>query len=139
VKQSVIITGIKQIDRRLKTLPLRVQTKIVRQSIRKGLKILATEVKANVPIHTGITQKNVQVRAVKKRKRGQIELEVKIGGKDDRLYKTEADGTKVFYPAIVEYKHNPFMRRAFDAKAEMARQVTIQSLRDGVEIEARKP
>ncbi len=116
MKQTVIITGIKEIDRRLKTLAPRIQNKVVRQAIRKGIKIIAADVEANTPVKYGWTKANVKVRAVKKRKRGDIEIETNIGGKDDRLYKIQKDGSKVFYPAIVEYKYNPFMRRSFDNK-----------------------
>lgn len=132
MKRSVIITGVKEIDRKLRTLEPRIAKKHVRSSIRKGLKLIAAEVKTQAPVLYGITKANVQTRAVKKRKRGQIELEVKIGGSDDRLYKSSAKGVKVFYPAIVEYKHNPFMRRSFTAKGEPARQVTLTALLQGI-------
>lgn len=137
MNKLVIVTGIKQIDRKLRTLEPRVQKKVVRQAIRKGLKLIQSDVKANAPVKYGITKANVQTRAVKKRQRGNIEIEVKIGGNDDRLYKIQADGTKVFYPAIVEYKHDPFMRRSFDNKGEAARQVTLQALMQGIMKEVR--
>lgn len=137
-KGTVIIIGIPAIDRRLKRLPGVVQKKIVRKAMRVGMKLMASEVKSQVPVDTGLTKANVKVRAVKKRKRGQIEIEVKIGG-DPGLYKTSAAGEKVFYPAIVEYKHNPFMRRSFTAKGEAARQVAVAAIVQGIEIEASKP
>jgi HK97 gp10 family phage protein len=137
VKTSVIITGIPQIDRKLKRLPIRIQKKVVRQSIRKSLKVMQAEVVANAPVYTGVTKQNVKVRAVKTRKRGSIELEVKVAG-DDKLYKVQANGTKVFYPAIVEYKKNAFMRRSFDTKGEAVRNLAIQLMKVGVEVEARK-
>jgi len=133
----LIVTGIPEIDRRLKMLPGRIQKKVLRQSMRKGMKVMASEVKRQVPFASGLTRKNVKVRAVKKRKRGQIEIEVKISG-DPGLYRTMKSGEKVFYPAIVEYKHNPFMRRSFTARGEAARQVTIAAIAQGVEIEASK-
>jgi HK97 gp10 family phage protein len=140
---SVVVTGIKDIDRKLKFLPGRIQKKVLRQAMREGLKVMAAEVKAQVPVDTGLTKKNVRVRAVKKKRRDEIQLEVRVGG-DEELYKTSAKtGTTVFYPALVEYGRknvppNPFMRRAFEAKGEIARQVTIDEIRAGVESEASK-
>ena len=136
MKQAIIVTGIKEIDRKLKTLEPRIQKKVVRQGIRKGMKIIASEVKANAPVKYGITKANVKTRAVKKRQRGNIEIEVKIGGSDDRLYKAQSDGTKVFYPAIVEYRFDPFMRRAFDTKGETARRTAMAAILKGIETEA---
>jgi len=138
VKQSIIITGIPQIDRRLKQLEPKIQKKVIRKSMRDGMKLVATEVKGQVPIETGLTKSNVLTRAVKKKKRGSIEIEVRIAGGNTGLVKTYGGDKRAFYPAIVEYGRqgvapNPFMRRSFAAKGEAARQVTIQSILTGVE------
>ena len=91
---------------------------------------------------TGMTEKNVKVRAVKKRKRGRIELEVRVEAVEGETKKTSATTAEtVFYPAVVEYGReneppNPFMRRAFTEAGESARQTTIQDIKAGVEIEA---
>jgi hypothetical protein len=134
-RKSVIITGIGDIDRRLKTLEPRVQKKVIRQAMRAGLKILQAAVKAEAPVLTGATKEHTVVRAVKGRKRGSIELEVRIAA-DDELKKTSANGKTYFYPAIVQYMYDPFMTRAFDSTGEAARQVTIARIREGVEREA---
>lgn len=141
-KQIVIITGIKAIDKKLKLLAPKVQKKVVRQAMRKGLKIVQAEVKAQVPVDTGTAKKAVKVRATRRRKRGTIELEVVIKAVQGETIKTGSGGERWFYPAIVEYGHaktapNPFMRRAYEASGEPARQVTMRSLLEGVEREAR--
>jgi hypothetical protein len=136
VKRTIIITGIKDIDRKLRTLEPRIQKKVVRSSMRKGLKLIAAEVKSQVPVLSGLTKSAVKTRAVKKRRRGSIELEVLVDGKVPGLIKPSAKGP-VFYPAIVEYKMDPFMRRSFTAKGEAARQVTLESLRNGIEQEVK--
>lgn len=133
---AIIVTGIKDIDRRLKTLLPRLQKKVIRQGMRAGLKVIAAEVKANAPVDTGRMKKAVQVRAVKSRKRGSIALEVRISGKVAGLIKPGRN--PVFYPAIVEYKFRQFMKRAFNSKGEAARQVTINAIRMGIEREAGK-
>lgn len=137
MKRSIIITGVKEIDRKLSTLDTRVVKKHVRSSMRKGMKLIAAEVRTQVPVWSGLTKSAVKTRAVKTRKRGSIEIEVMIDGKAPGLIKPSAKGP-VFYPAIVEYKHNPFMRRSFTSKGEPARQVTLEALLQGVEEEVRK-
>jgi HK97 gp10 family phage protein len=139
--KAVVITGIRDIDRRLRTLLPRLQKKVLRQAMRKGLKVVQAEVKAEVPVETGLTRSAVQVRAVKSKRRGSIALEVRISGKVPGLVKTYGGDKRAFYPAVVEYGRkgvapNPFMRRAFTAKGEAARQVTIEDIRMGVEREA---
>ncbi len=140
MKTTVIITGIRDIDRRLKLLPLKVQKKVMRPAMRDGLKMVAAEVRMQAPVDTGLTESAVQVRALKQKRRDAVALEVRISGKVPGLIK---HGTQqaVFYPAVVEYGRegvppNPFMRRAYEAKGEPARQLTIQRIREGVEREA---
>jgi hypothetical protein len=134
-RKSVIVTGIGDIDRRLKTLEPRVQKKVIRQAMRAGLKILQAATEAEAPVLTGATKEAVVVRAVKGRRRGSIELEVRIAA-DDELKKTSANGKTYFYPAIVQYMYDPFITRAFDSTGEAARQVTIARIREGIEREA---
>lgn len=141
MKQAIIITGVKAIDRKLKSLEPRVQKKVVRKSMRAGLKLLAAEVKTQIPVLSGLARSAVKVRAVKKRKRGSIELEVTIDSKTPGLIKP---GSKpAFYPALIEYGDrdtppDPFMRRSYEAKSEGARQVTLSSLLKGTMEEASK-
>jgi hypothetical protein len=134
-RKSVIVTGIGDIDRRLKTLEPRLKKKVIRTAMRAGLKILQAAVEAEAPVRTGATKEAVVVRAVKGRRRGSIELEVRIAA-DDELKKTSANGKTYFYPSIVQYMYDPFMTRAFDSTGEAARQVTIARIREGVEREA---
>jgi HK97 gp10 family phage protein len=136
---AVVITGIKDIDRRLKTLLPRLQKKVLRQAMRAGLKVLAAEVKEQAPVDTGMMQSKVKVRAVKKAKRDEIELEVRIAA-DEHTKTTSKTGKTTFYPAVIQYGRegvppDPFMTRAFNARGEDARQVTIQTIRSGTERE----
>lgn len=143
VKKDVKITGIKDIDRRLKMLGPRIAKKVVRKAIRDGMKVMASEVKSRAPVDKGIMRSAVKVRAVKSRKRGDIAIETTISGKVAALVKFTKAGKRVFYPAAVEYgrRHespNPFMRRAFAAKGEAVRNAAIQQIREGVEEEVTK-
>jgi len=134
MKQTLIITGIKDIDRRLRTLEPRIQKKVVRQAMRRGMKLMADAVRSRVPIYTGLSRKAVKVRAVKKRKRSSIMIEVALSSKIMGTVKPSPKGA-VFYPAVVEYKKHPFMRPAFQAKGEATRQYIINDLRFGIERE----
>lgn len=139
-QKAIVITGIKSIDRKLRKLPGKVQKKVVRQSMRAGLKIVQQEMKAQVPVDKGPTKANVKVRALKKRKRDRIALEVRVGSAPG-LIKHWKSGEPYFYPAGIEYgdsehQPNPFGRRSYNAKGETARQVTMVKMKEGVEREA---
>jgi hypothetical protein len=136
--RAIAITGLKEIDRALGRLGPAVQRRVIRKAMRAGLKVLATAVKAEVPVDTGRTSSEVKVRAVKSRRRGSIQLEVRIEATDELRRTGAKTGKTVFYPAIVEYKGDDFMARAFASRGEAARRVTLDRLRAGVEEEARR-
>src|SRR5262249_55581126 len=99
---TVVVTGVKRIDRRLRLLPLKVQKKVLRKAMRDGLKVVQSEVKAEVPVDKGITKRNVVVRAVARRKRGVVELEVRVNP-NAQTKKTSKAGKTTFYPAVVQF------------------------------------
>ena len=136
MQRSVVITGIRDIDRRLKSLLPRLQKKVIRQGMRAGLKLMKAEVEAQAPVETGATRSNVKVRSVRSRKRDTISMEVRIKAVDELKRTSPATGKTVFYPAIVEYKHNHFMKCLSEAKREAARETTIAAIRAGIEREA---
>ena len=60
-----------------------------------------------------------------------------------RLKESGIQTKRYFYPAGVEYgtskqAANPFMRRAFESKGPVARQITIEAIKQGVEEEVAK-
>ncbi len=130
---KIVITGIKEIDRAFKQLEPKLARKVIRQSIRAALKPVASEVKADSPVATGLLRSAIKVRAGK-RARNSISLVVIIGEGD---FKGET-----FYGAFQEYgtsrqpgKH--YMRRAFDTKAEAARAQIEELIKAGIEREAK--
>lgn len=140
---TVIVTGLKRIDRKLARLPLRVQKSVARKAMRAGMKVVQAEVKAEAPVESGITRRNVVVRAVKSRKRGRIEIEVRVNPIKGQTIKASKSGKSVFYPATVQYGRkgvapNPFMTRAYAQSGKTAQDVTLQALLDGVNREAAK-
>ena len=137
-KAGITIQGDRALTRRLRKLVPRVQKKVIRQAMRAGIKIVAAEIKATAPVESGLTKRNVKVRALKSRRRGSIALEARIAGKGTELYKTSKDGKTVFYPAIVEHLRH-FMKRAFHSKGEKARETTMDAIRAGILREASTP
>jgi HK97 gp10 family phage protein len=139
-KVKIIVTGIPEIDRRLRTLPYRVQRKVVMQSMRKGMKIVLSEAKKQVPVDSGLTKANIKLRVFKFRKRDEQGLQVSVMSNPGFIRVTKA-GIRYWYPAIVEFgaknrKANPFLRRTYTSMGPMARNIAMIALRDGVIREA---
>lgn len=141
--QRIYITGIKRIDKALKTLPMKVQKKIIRPAIRSGLKLVQAEAEIQVPRDTGLTEENIEIKAYKKRRVGRIGMMVQVSAKAAGLVKTSKGGKRAFYPAIVEYggrdhPPDPFMRRSYTGAGPEARDTTMQHILDGTLREAAK-
>ena len=140
---AVIITGIKEIDRKLAKLPGRIQKKVARQSMRAGLKIVQAEMKSQIPVDTGLARSNVKVRALK-RSRTRIGMEVRIKAAEGLINQSGSSGKPFFYPAGIEYGDsthtpNPFGRRSYASAGPKAATLTKTLVIEGVEREAAKP
>ncbi len=135
-KPRVVITGIRSIDRRLKTLPLRLQKKVVGQSMRAGMKILQGAAKAIAPVLSGATKGEVKVRAGLKRKRDRVSIDVRVEANDRTKKTSKTTGETVFYPKVVEFKYDDWLLRAFKRAGDAARRATIAALKAGIEREA---
>jgi HK97 gp10 family phage protein len=135
---SLVVTGIPEIDRKLRALGPKVGNKVVRQALRAAIKTMQAAVKQQAPHgETGELEEGTKVRAGK-RSRTKIEMAVVIAGgplvKGPRRY---------LYPAAVEFgaraagiPANPFARRAFEAEKEAVKADAEKRIRDGVEREA---
>ena len=142
---KVVVTGIPSIDRRLKTLPTRVQKKVANRAMRAAMKIVAKVIKALAPYITGTLRSNVVVRAGLKRRRSEVSIDARIDANAETKRTSAKTGKTVFYPAIVEYgrkkqgiEGDHYMLDAFKRAGETARRVAIRMLREGVEAEANK-
>jgi HK97 gp10 family phage protein len=134
---AIIITGVKEIDAKLKTLEQRVQKKVLRQAMRSGMKLVLADAKSRVPVLSGLTKQNLKLRAMK-RSRSKQGLLVQVKSAEG-LTKTTKAGQKFFYPAVVEFMPgHAFMRPAFDSKGPQARDTTMRELLDGTLKEAAK-
>ncbi len=138
---SIVVTGLKQIDSKLKTLEPKIQKKILRQAMRSGMKLVAQEALMRVPVLTGLLKRNIKLRAMK-RKRNRVGLLVQVKS-DPGFSKPYGHGQVAWYPAAVEYGHgkvppHPYMRPAFDIKGGSAREKTLHELLEGINREVEK-
>jgi HK97 gp10 family phage protein len=69
---GVIVTGDKELDRRLAQFEARVQRKYIRQAVNNAVKVVETKARANVPVDTGAMQNAIVRRTPKRQKRGVI-------------------------------------------------------------------
>lgn len=138
------LNGAEALAAKLRTLPTRVANKVIRQSLRAGTKIILAETIAKAPVASGLLKRTLKVRAMK-RSRNRIGVQVVTEG---GFYKGKA-----FYGAFVELGHKagprklgdqpqevaakPFIKPAFDAVKERAANVILQSMRQGIEQEAK--
>lgn len=134
-KAGIVITGIKDVDKRLKRLEPKIQKKVIRQAMRGGLKTLAALLRSEAPVDTGATKAGIKVRAVKSRRRGTIAMEVRIQESPETKRTSGKTGETVWYPAILEHLTH-WMARVFDNHGERVRQETLDRLRKGIEDEA---
>ena len=128
--KSIIITGVKEIDRKLGRLPAAVQRKVLRRAMREGLKVVASATREDSPVLTGATRRNVKVRAVRKKRRGTIALEVRIEAVDQLKRESKKTGKTAFYPAIVEADRH-WMVGVYLRTAEIAKRTTMALLLRG--------
>jgi len=91
------ITGIEELDRKLKTLPMRLQKKALRQGVRAGAKVLAAAARSKVPVKSGTYKASFKVKAAKRSRRNKdaVRANVMTG---ESLFKG-----KGFYGAFLEY------------------------------------
>jgi len=141
IKGAIVVTGITEIDKKLKTLEPRLQKKVIRQSMRSGMKLVLQDAVQRVPFLSGLLKRNIKLRAMK-RKRNRIGLLVEVKS-DPGFYKHYGQGQVAWYPASVEYGHgtvppHPFMRPAFDTKGGSAKEKTLHELLEGINREVEK-
>lgn len=143
------LEGAMELQRRLSTLPAKVEKKVVRRSLRVGAKMFQRQAKANAPVgETGDLKRALAVRAGRRR-RGSASVRVIFNTKKYPLVSYTRGGKRYFYPAAVEYgwkkpdgtRHpaQPYFRPAFETEKHRALNATMREMRNGVEAEARKP
>jgi HK97 gp10 family phage protein len=141
------ITGIKELDRRLKALEPKVAKKVLRQAMRKGLKTMLSRARALAPegqsreINTkagavqhqgGLLRKRIKI--VSSRSRSAVRIAILLSTRDvlkDAYYGAFVDeGTRL-------QRAQKFMERAFTETGAQVRDTALQDIWAGVEAAAR--
>lgn len=136
---DIEIKGAAELQRALAQLPAKLEARVSRQALRAGAKIIEQEAKARVPVNEGKLRASIRVSTGIRN--GVVNAQVKAGGrkKGDPFYAHFVEfGTKpheikprrfksLFIAGlmrkIVQHpgaKAKPFMKPAFDAKAQEA-------------------
>lgn len=132
-KGGVVVTGIREIDRKLRRLEYKTQRTIVRKAVDRALKPVLDEVLANAPVLTGETKRNIKIRAGKARK-GQVKREIRVGDKQlgEGFHAQHVEfGTKDSPP-------HPFMTPAYESEGPEARDQVEREILAGILAEASK-
>jgi HK97 gp10 family phage protein len=132
--QEVQIKGLRELDQKLRKLPLIVQTKVLNTALAAGSRLIVKEAKARVPVVTGRVLKNITHGKKKNPKGATREVGVNI---------RRTDKQAPFYWHFVEFgtvKHpaRPFLRPAFESKKREAVDLIKKKIAQRIEIEAKK-
>ena len=127
------LTGDKELERKLKKLPAKVQRNIVRKGMRKGLALLRKEARSLAPVDTGRLKKAIKTK-VSLRSSGEItgRVFVKYKGKGAAPYSHLVEwGGEINSPSR-------FMTRTLEANADNAINQFRKSLKELIMAEAVK-
>lgn len=141
----LVVTGIPELDAKLKALEPKLQKKAIRQSVRAAMKPILSATRAAAPVKTDELKirKYIKLRALKRSRKGFLGVEVACVGSDGTpMIAYTKSGKRVFIPYAIEFGHkgappHPFMRPAYEAFGPTARNHALRLLRDAVEREAK--
>jgi len=151
------VRGVKELERKLMTMPSIVAKKVVRKSVRKGAKIIHAETKSTALSMVGgeMGRKIASAIVIKTAPRaqqrpGSYSITTQVNpNKSDQFVDVSKSGVRNYIPAAIEYGHIKangghvpaiaFARTAFGNKERTARQVIEADICRGIEIEASKP
>jgi HK97 gp10 family phage protein len=138
MSDEVKVKGLSELQALLNTLPAKLEANVMRSAMRAGAKVIAEEAKQQVSVKSGALRDSIKVSTSSRR--GVVKASIKAGGKNKKT------GGDAFYAHMVEFgtaphfilgplklgkgmvagvKHpgsraHPFMRPAFDKKAQQA-------------------
>ncbi|WP_283149735.1 HK97-gp10 family putative phage morphogenesis protein [Silvimonas soli] len=147
---SVKLTGLDDLKRKLRELPKRVETRVVKVALKKGGEIIRDAAISRAPEDSGLLKKNIVYRALSAKK-GQVGVRKQAQKHVDnpqnrrmrRVGKRYYSDGPAFYGRFVEFgtknmAAHPFMRPAFDATAPAAIDAIGKALLEGIDQEVRK-
>jgi len=128
-KNGFSITGLKELDNKLRNIEDKLQKKIINSALRKSVAPFVKDAKANAPKDSGSLKKSIKVKI--KKRRGKLTLQVRpfaphfylieVGGDENRT-PTKAkvlafkgkDGNMVFAKSVKPAKPQPFFTKAYN-------------------------
>lgn len=109
--EAVRFKGLELLTKTLRTLPKKVEKKVIMKALRKGGRVIIKDARARVPVRTGKLRKSLFQKAAPAR-RGKLLLQV-------------ATKKEAWYAHLVEFgtsttRAQPFLRPAMDSKTNEA-------------------
>ena len=148
---TINIRGMKELDRKLQALVVRVKRKLVRNAVKKGAGVIKNQAMSNASSMVGgemgaLISKNLTVKVFKRQKRGSFGVGVRPKNHIGFIHITQ-HGTREYIPAAIEFGHFggwqqenpsfvpaiPFFRTAFDSKVRAAERTIARILGLGLE------
>lgn len=139
---NIRVTGEQDILRRLVTLPVKLQRKVIRQASRKAAKPVRARARALAPVRTGRLRRSIKLRSIRRNRRGRIGVNVLTGTREE--LGITAGG---YYPAAQEYGWRSggrrvsgvrYFRRALTDLAGQTERIMRTEILAGIEREARR-
>lgn len=145
---TVWVTGIPELDAKLRSLEPKLAKKIYRRSVRKAAKPVLDTARSLAPVESGDLKRSLKIRAMKRSRRNKhiVGVQVVTGKewfKGDQFYAAfiefGAPGHKFFGKGDAPLEPKPFMRPAHDANGSKVAEVFVSSMRQDLEEAAREP
>src|SRR3990172_6499931 len=118
---DIKMLGEKELQARLKKIEIKMQRKIVKGAMMKAARL--------VLVKTGRLRDSLRIRTLTG-VRGAVGAKVETGTRQQLGIPHDE---KYFYPAVVEYKHQSFLRRAVDDDRELIMSIIAREIRAGIE------
>ena len=107
---DISMIGDKKTQKAFKKMEIKMQGKVFRKAVRDAAEPVLALAKMYTPVDTGKTRDSLKIRAGTG-KRGTIGVRIQTGTRKELGI---APDEKFFYPAVVEYNHQSYLRRAID-------------------------
>lgn len=142
---KVVLTGVPELDRRMKSLGLKLGKKIVRKAARRAIKPVQSAAQRRAPKDTGALRKSIKIRAMK-RSRSNFGVVVTTGASAGNAFSGDQ-----FYGAFQEFGWKTgkrgsdnrtevegvhFMENAAEAKRRSVQRNFARFIKEGIESEA---
>ncbi len=136
---DIKIAGFEDLNKNLKKLNEKVQTRITKAALKKGANVILAAAKQNTPSDSGANHMNLKVKAIrKKRSSTNIGFAIQTGTREELGIKG-----KGYYPFSLEYgtkdtEAQPYLRPALEDNREKAIQVIGKALEKSIARQVKK-